>query len=138
MGVGYYELRVLDRYRPRWYADFGDSLPVPSEVAHLDQPLRRSDDLVRRAVRGYLPTVPHRASLARVLLAVPHSQYRFEPLAEFPQSADLGRVRGLDVLHRFLVVLVYGAGSGFGHSARSRNQQDSPGCLRHSEPGLAR
>jgi hypothetical protein len=35
MGVGYYELRVLDRYRARGDTDLGDSVPVPAEVADL-------------------------------------------------------------------------------------------------------
>ena len=66
LGVGHHELRLLDRYRPRRHADLGDFVPVPAEVADVDQPLGRSDDVVRRDVRGHLSAVPHRPSVARV------------------------------------------------------------------------
>ncbi len=77
LGVGHHELRVLDRYRPRRHADLGDSVSVPAEVENVDQPLGRSDDVVRRDVRGHLPAVPYGASVARVL-AVPDSEHRPE------------------------------------------------------------
>jgi hypothetical protein len=35
LGLGHYELRVLDRYRSRRNADFGHFVPDPSEVAHV-------------------------------------------------------------------------------------------------------
>ncbi len=124
LGVGHHQLRVLDRYRPRRHADLGDSVPVPPEVAHVDQPFGRSDDAVRGDVRRHLPAVPHRPSVAR-LLAVPGAQHRSEHVAEFPQPADLGRVRGIDLLHGFAAVLVHRPGSGSGHAARPRDQQSS-------------
>ena len=71
LGVGHHQLRVLDRYRPRRYADLGDSVPVPAKVANVDQPFGRSDDAVRRAVRRHLPAVPHRPSVARVYWLFP-------------------------------------------------------------------
>src|SRR6185369_6344426 len=138
LGLGYYELRFLDRYRPRGHADFGHSVSVPAEVADIDQPFRRGHDAVRRDVRRYLPVVSYRPSVARVLLAVPDSQHRPESVAELPQPADLGRVRGIDVLHRFSAVLVHWLGSGSGDAARSRYDESPPGCLRTSELGLAR
>ncbi len=46
-------------------------VPVPAEVAHFDQPRRRSDDAVRGGLRRHLSAVPHRPSVARSLLAVP-------------------------------------------------------------------
>ena len=95
----------------------------------VDQPLGRSHDAVRRDVRGHLPAVPHRPSVAR-LLAVPDSQHRSQPVAEFPQPADLGRVRGLDVFHGFAAVLVHGPGSGSGHAARPRDEPGEAGGFR--------
>src|ERR1035437_7799523 len=59
MGVGHHELRVLDRYRPRGNADFGDSVPVPPKVENVDQPFGRGDDAVRGGFRRYLPSVSH-------------------------------------------------------------------------------
>ena len=61
----------------------------------------------------------------RALLAVPDSQHRSEYLAELPQPADLGRVRGLDVLHGLAAVLVYGPGPGSGDAARPRHHARS-------------
>ena len=49
-------------------------LLLQAEVAHVDQPLRRGDDAVRRRVRGHLPAAPHRPAVAR-LLAVPVSEH---------------------------------------------------------------
>ncbi len=65
LGLGHHQLRLLDRHRPRRHADLGHSVPVPAEVAHLDQPLRRGDDDLRRDLRRHLPAVPHRPSVAR-------------------------------------------------------------------------
>ncbi len=119
LGVGHHQLRVLDRYRPRRNADLGDSVSVPAEVADLDQPVGRSDDAVRGDVRGHFPAVPHRPSVAR-LLAVPGAEYGSQYVAELPFAADLGRVRGFDVLHRIAIVLVHRTGPGSGDPARSR------------------
>ena len=93
--------------------------------------------LVRRDLRGYLSVVPHGASVASVL-AVPGPQYRSEHVAEFPQSADLGRVRGIDVWNGFAVVLVHRLGSRSGDAARSRDHESPAVGFRLPEPRLAR
>ena len=67
-----------------------------SGLAHVDQPLRGSDDAVRRRLRGDLPRLPHRPSVVGGLLAVSVPEHD-GPLAELPQPADLGRVRGIDL-----------------------------------------
>jgi Fe-S-cluster-containing dehydrogenase component len=67
----HHELRVLDRHRPRRHADLRHSLPVPAEVAHVDQPLRRGHDDLRRHLRRHLPGHPRRPRLARVLVWFP-------------------------------------------------------------------
>src|ERR1700722_4367750 len=60
------------------------------------------------------------------LLVVPGPEYGSEHVAEFPQPADLGCVRGLDLRNGFGAVLVHRLGSGSGYAARSRNHQGSP------------
>ena len=79
-------------------------LPVPAEVAHLDQPLGRGDDDLRGDVRADLPGHPRRPRLGR-LLDVPAP----EPdghVAELPQPAAVGRLRGQHLRHGLAAVLV--------------------------------
>ena len=95
-----------------------------------------------RYVRWHLSVVPHGPAVESVL-AVSDSQYRFEFVAELPQSADLGRVRGVDVFHGISVVLVHGPGAGFGHAPRSHHlnklkQVDFLGALSLGWRGSAR
>ncbi len=49
-------------------------LLLQAAVAHVDQPLRRSDDDLRGGLRGALPAAPHRPAVAGRLLAVPVSR----------------------------------------------------------------
>ena len=51
LGLRDRELRVVDWYRPRGHADFGDFVFVEPEVADLDQPVRRGNDAVRGGLR---------------------------------------------------------------------------------------
>ena len=67
LGVGHHQLRFLDRYRSRRHADFRDSVPAPAKMAHLDQPLGRSDDALRRYLRGDFPGRPRRSRLDGVV-----------------------------------------------------------------------
>ena len=119
LGVRHHQLRLVDRHRPRRHADLGDSAAVPPAVAHVDQPLRRGDDAVRRRVRGDVPAAAHRPSVAGGLLAVPVSEHD-GPVAAVPQPADLGRVRGVDLRHRVGAVLVHRSRARHGDAARSR------------------
>ncbi len=137
LGLGHHEFRLLDRYRPRRYADLGDSVSVPAEVANLHQPLRRGDDAFAVACAGIYPLLPRRPSVAR-LLALPDSEHRLEHVAEFPQPAAVGRVRGQHLRHGVGAVLVCRPGSRSRHAARSRHQQVPPHDLRNPQPGLAR
>ena len=75
LGLRHRQLRLVDRHRPRRHADLGDPAAVPAEVAHVDQPLRRGDDDLRRHVRGDVPGLPHRPSVAGGVLAVPVSEH---------------------------------------------------------------
>ncbi len=54
MGLGYYELRFLDRYRTRRHADFGHFVFVAPKMADFHQPFGRSYDAFRGDVRGDL------------------------------------------------------------------------------------
>ena len=77
LGVRHHQLRLVDRHRPRRHADLGDPAALQAAVAHVDQPLRRGDDDLRGGLRGDLPAVPHRPSVAGGLLAVPVSRTRW-------------------------------------------------------------
>ncbi len=136
LGIRDHQLRLVDRYRPRRHADFGDFVFVEPEVAHIDQPFRRSDDAVRGRLRGLVSADPHRASVDGVL-HVPVPEYD-GALAAIPQPADMGRVRGFDVRHGFGAVLVCRFDSRPRDAARSRDRQAEADHLRHARAGLAR
>ena len=65
LGIRHRQLRVVDRYRPRRHADLGHSASVAAELAQLDQPLCRSDDVVCRGLRRDVPAASPRAPMAR-------------------------------------------------------------------------
>ena len=48
LGLRDRQLRLVDRHRPRRHLHLGGPAAAAPEVAHLDQPLRRGDDAVRR------------------------------------------------------------------------------------------
>ena len=52
-----------------------DPAALQAGLAHVDQPVRRGDDALRRGLRGDLPDLPHRPSVAGRLLAVPVSEH---------------------------------------------------------------
>ncbi len=74
------------------------------EVADAHQPLLRGDDDLRGHVRGHVPALAHGPAVV-LLLALPVPERR-RRVAAVPQPADVGRVRGHDVLHRVAGVLV--------------------------------
>ena len=115
MGLRDREFRVVDRYRPRRDADFGDFVSAESEVADIDQSLCGSDDAVRGGLRRIVPADPYRAAMDGVLhVPVPEHDGN---LAAVPQPADLGRFCGFDVRHGFADVLVRGIDAGPGDAA---------------------
>ena len=61
LGLRHRQLRVVDRYRPRGNADFGDSAAAQAGLAQLDQPLCRGDDAVCRGLRRHVPAACTRA-----------------------------------------------------------------------------
>src|SRR5207253_10896436 len=97
-------------------ADTRDPAAFPAAVAHLDHPLRGSDDALRGGVRGDVPAAAHRPSLAGRLLAVPVPEHD-AALAAVPKPAHLGRVRGHDLLHGLAALLVHRTDSGSGDTA---------------------
>ena len=109
VGLRHHQLRLVDRYRPRRHPDLRHSAAAEADLAQLDQPLRRSHDAVRRGLRRHVPAAAHGPSLAG-LLDVPLSQQHGR-VAAVPQSAGVGRVRGIDVRDHFGGVLVCRAGS---------------------------
>ncbi len=54
LGLRHHQLRLVDRHRPRRHADLGDPAAAAPGVAHLDQPLRRGDDALRRGLRRHV------------------------------------------------------------------------------------
>ena len=109
LGLGYHELCLLDRYRPRRHPDFRHLVPHPPEVAYFDQPGGRGHDPLCRGLRRHFPGGARRPHLDGL---VPCSGAEFERhLAEFPQSVALGRLRGLDLFHGFRAFLVYRLGA---------------------------
>ena len=136
LGIRDHQLCVVDRHRPRRNADLGDSVFAPAELAELDQPVCGSDDVVRGGLRRHLPAGSHGASVAG-LLDVSLSEHD-GVLAAVPQPADLGRLRGLDLLHHFAGVLVRRPDSRSRDAARSRGTSLDPGHLRHPRHGMAR
>ena len=134
--MGHHQLRVLDRHRPRRHAHLGHSLPDPPEVAHLHQPRRRGHDPLRGHVRRHLPRHPRRPRLDGV---VPRARSEcLRHLAELPLAAPLGRLRGLDLLHRLRPLLVHRPRARSRHPARPRQDPRRQVPLRHLRPRLAR
>ena len=137
LGLRHHQLRLVDRHRPRRNADLGDSAPLPPAVADVDQPLRRGDDALCRCVRGDVPAAAYRPTVAGYLLAVPVPEHD-GPVAAVPQSADLGRVCGLDLRHGVGAVLVHRTRPRHGHAARSREVSVRAAHLRHAGARMAR
>jgi molybdopterin-containing oxidoreductase family membrane subunit len=117
LGLRDHQLRLVDRYRPRGDADFGDPAAAQTGLAHVHQPLRGSDDAFCGRLRRHLPAHSHRASVARRVLASAVSKHDGD-LAAVPQPAHLGRLRCLDLLDGVADVLVCGPRS------RSRDAAD--------------
>src|SRR5207248_5915405 len=107
------------------------------KLAYLDQSRCRGDDAVRRHVCGHVPARAHRTSMAGVLLALSYTADDGS-VAAVPQPTNLGRVRGLDLFHRFTVVLVYRTYSRFGYAAGSRQVPHYEDGLWSTGDGMAR
>ena len=114
--MGNYQLCFLDWYRSRWYVDFRYLVPDPSEVAHISEPSRRSDDLVRCDVCGYFPGLARWTTLDGLL---PRSGAKRKcGVAELQKPASLGRIRRLNLLYGVGSILVPGIGTGSRHYSR--------------------
>src|SRR6185312_10448627 len=113
------------------------SSAAETKLAYFHQPCGRGDDAVCRNVRRHVPHPAHWAALAGGVLALPSSA-QYGSLAAVPQSADLGRVRGIHLFHGFTAVLVYRLDSGYCHSARQCEAPYYPRDLWCAVHGLAR
>src|SRR5436309_1472317 len=109
MGLGYHELRFLDRYRTRRHPDLGDLVPATPKMADLDQPFGRGDDPVRGYVRGNFPRHSRWPGLDGLVSGADSEQLRH--LAKLSKPADVGRVRSLDLFHGVSFILVHGIDS---------------------------
>ena len=132
LGVGHHELRVLGRDRARRDAHLGDPLPLPPDMAHLDQPLGGGDDHLRGHVRPDVPGDPRGTRLGR-LLDVPAP----EPdghVAQLQEPAPLGRLRGQHLRNRLVPVLVRRPDPGPGDDSRSGENPHPAGSSTVSSP----
>ena len=82
------------------------AIPVAaaSEVAHLDQPFRRSDDALRGGLRRAVPAAAPGAAMG--FLLAPALPGHDGPLAAISQSAGMGRICGQHLFHSVAHVLV--------------------------------
>ena len=136
LGLGHYEFRVVDRYRPRRNPHLRDSAAAQPTLAQFDQPFRRGHDAVRRGLRGHVSHPPPGPSLADVL-ALPVPQHH-DDRAELPQPPGMGRVRRLHLRHGLGAVLVRGTHPRPGHAARPRRPPRPEDRLRRVGARLAR
>ena len=67
LGLRHRQLRLVDWYRSRRNTHFRDSLFAQPEMAHLDQPLCRSHDPLRRRLRRSFPAPSYGPPLVCVL-----------------------------------------------------------------------
>ncbi len=68
VGLGYYQLRLVDRYWSRWYADFGHPFTLPSEMEDRCKPGCRSDDHFCRYLCCLVSGYSRRKNLDCILL----------------------------------------------------------------------
>ena len=59
LGLGYYQLRVVGRYRSRRYVDFSNPFVVSSKMADRCEPCSRSDDDFCGYLCGSVPDYSH-------------------------------------------------------------------------------
>ena len=136
LGLRHHQLRVVDRHRPRRDADLGDPAPVPAEVAHLHQPLRRDHDPVLGDVRRLFPLLHvGRPWFAYWLFPYP-STIGLWP--QFRSALDLGRLRGQHLPHSLHPLLVPRARARFRGGPRELTEAMAEAALRNPRPRLAR
>ena len=124
LGLRHHQLRLVDRHRPRRHADLGDPAAAAAGVAHLDQPLRRGDDAVRRRLRRHVPAAPPGPARGSPTGCFPYPN-TMGIWPQFRSPLDLGRVRGLDLRHRLAAVLVRRPDPRPGDAARPRRRAAS-------------
>src|SRR5579883_467915 len=135
LGLRYCQFRLVDRYRSRRNADFGDFDVVAADLAQLHQSLRRSDDALCRGLRWIVPLDSYRASVGSVL-DVSLSQHD-GGMAPISYPVDLGRLRSLYVCNDFSTVLVCRLNSRPRDLARPRDEYLGQACLRRAGYGMA-
>jgi hypothetical protein len=136
MGLRDYQLRLVDRNRPRGHADIGNPVASQARMAHVHQSVRRSDDSFRCSVRRPVPGSALGPAVVRVLAdPVPeHDGY----LASVSKPSRVGCVRGVHVCDSFIALLVCRVDSRSRHSSRSLQQPLRSRSLRHFGNGLER
>jgi hypothetical protein len=118
LGLADRQLRILGRYWSRRYADFCDSVFVPSELANEHQPRGRSHDDFRGDLCGNVPRHSRWSSLVGILVDS-LSKLELVDVAAIPQSAAVGRVRSRYLRFGVAGVLVHGDDPRLGYLPRS-------------------
>ena len=118
LGLGNYQLCLVDRYWTCGHVNFGYFIAHASAMAQFDQPICRSHDHFRCHVRRYVSAVAHGAVpwvAAYWLLPYPNTMSVWP---QFPQSTDMGRICRWHLLYSIPDLLVSGPDSRFCHPAR--------------------
>ena len=137
-GVRHHQLRLVDRHRPRRHADLGDPAAVPAEVAHVDQPLRRGDDAVRRRLRRACSrcSTLGRPWFAYWLLPVSRTRWALWPQFRSPLIWDVFAVSTYATVS--LLFWYVGLIPDLATLRDRAEQADRADRLRHAGAGLAR
>ena len=118
LGLRDRQLRLVDRHRPRRHLHLGDPAAAAPALAHLDQPLRRGDDAVRRGMAGLFPIL-HLGRPWFFYWLAPYPEHD-EPVAAVAQPAGVGLLRDRHLHHRVAPVLVPGPDARPRDAARPR------------------
>ena len=123
LGLGHHQLRLVDRYRSRRDPHQRRSVPLPPEVADVDQPVRRGDDDLRRHLRAPVSRAFTSAGawFAYYMFPFPNQMTH---LAELQEPARLGLVRGQHLFRRCRLLFWYvGLIPGFREPSRPREER---------------
>src|SRR6218665_831705 len=105
MGLGYYQLRLVGRYRSRRNAYLSCIVVIPSKMENGDQPFCGGDDYLLCNPGRFVPYYPHGPSLVSLLGSADPESVWFA-LGKLQLTIALGRVRNLNVSFSIIGILV--------------------------------
>src|SRR4051812_514152 len=106
LGLGHHKLRVVGGYWSRRNTDLRDPFAFPSGMENRREPCSRSDDNFCGDVRRSVSDLAHGPRMDGIFRSS-LSQHERSALGELQLAFVMGRVRDLNILHRFIVVLVF-------------------------------